>query len=269
MTTFASGKHALAISDRSGLAFPYLEMVREWNGAWVHFSEFEPKQPQLEPKPTSADPQALQRARPSRVAFPTPAVLNDDPFITEVGTTLIVNQNRHQRSTNDAVRFYQVKDPVGGVAISTFELSTTLNGDITADATSLVLTDSSNFPSSGYIVIEATNTDTASLQYGKITSETIQYTGRSTNTLTGCTRGTAAPSYGVTPEATKAVAHTSGAKVYGSYEITVIDTTIPYAGEPSTLPVSNSFSFTLANAATSVATGGGFFVFGGPVNDRS
>jgi len=26
MTTFASGKNALAISDRSGLAFPYLEM---------------------------------------------------------------------------------------------------------------------------------------------------------------------------------------------------------------------------------------------------
>ena len=47
MTTLASGKHALAISDRSGLAFPYLEMVREWNGSWVHFSEFEPKQPQL------------------------------------------------------------------------------------------------------------------------------------------------------------------------------------------------------------------------------
>ena len=47
-----------------------------------------------------------------------------------------------------------------------------------------------------------------------------------------------------------------------------IDTTIPYAGQPSTLPVSDSFSFTLANAATSIATGGGFFVFGGPVNDR-
>ena len=80
MTTFASGKHALAISDRSGLVFPYLEMVREWNGAWVHFSEFEPKQPQLQPKPTSADPQALQRARPSRVALATPAVLNNNPF---------------------------------------------------------------------------------------------------------------------------------------------------------------------------------------------
>ena len=268
MTTFSQGKYALAISDRSGLAFPYLEMVREWNRAWVHFSEYEPKQPQLQPKPISADPQALQRARPSRVAFATPAPLNDNPFVTEVGTTVIVNQNRHQRSTGDAVRFYQVKEPVGGVAISTFELSTTLNGDITADATSLVLADSSNFPSSGYIVIESTNTDSSSIEYGKITSETIKYTGNSPNELTGLTRGTAAPSYGVTPESTKAVAHTSGAKVYGSYIITKIDSTIPYAGEPTTLPVSNSFSFTLANAASSVATGGGFFVFGGPVNDR-
>ena len=270
MTTFASGKHALAISDRSGLAFPYLEMVREWNGAWVHFSEFEPKQPQLQPKPTSADPQALQRARPSRVAFATPAPLNDNPFTTEVGTTVIVTENRHQRSTGDAVRFYQVKNPVGGVAISTFELSTTLATTITATDTSIVLTDGSEFPTSGYIVIEATaTTDQSSLQYGKITSETIQYTGRSTNTLTGCTRGTAAPSYGETPVSTTAAAHTSGAKIYGSYIITKIDTTIPYAGQPSTLTVSNSFRFTLANAATSIATGGGFFVFGGPVNDRS
>ena len=168
MTTFSQGKYALAISDRSGLAFPYLEMVREWNGAWVHFSEYEPKQPQLQPKPISADPQALQRARPSRVAFATPAPLNDNPFVTEVGTTVIVNQNRHQRSTGDAVRFYQVKEPVGGVAISTFELSTTLNGSISADATSLVLADSSNFPSNGYIVIISTNTDQSSLEYGKI-----------------------------------------------------------------------------------------------------
>ena len=31
---------------------------------------------------------------------------------------------------------------------------------------------------------------------------------------------------------------------------------------------SNSFTCTLVNAATGTATGGGFFVFGGPVNDR-
>ena len=269
MTTFASGKHALAISDRSGLAFPYLEMVREWNGAWVHFSEFEPKQPQLQPKPTSADPQALQRARPARTALPTPAVLNNNPFLTEVGTTVIVTETNHNRSTGDAVRFYQVKKPVGGVAVSTFELNTTLATTITATDTSIVLSDGSEFPTSGYIVIEATDTDTTSLQYGKITNETIQYTGRSTHTLTGCTRGTAAPSYGETPVSTTAAAHTSGAKIYGSYIITKIDSTIPYAGQPSTLPVSDSFSFTLANAATSVETGGGFFVFRGHVNDRS
>ena len=51
MAKFAKGKHALAISDRSGLAFPWREMVTEWNGAFVHYSEFERKQPQLEPRP--------------------------------------------------------------------------------------------------------------------------------------------------------------------------------------------------------------------------
>ena len=48
MTKYATGKYAKAISDRSGLEFPYREMVREWNGSLVHVSEFEPKQPQLQ-----------------------------------------------------------------------------------------------------------------------------------------------------------------------------------------------------------------------------
>ena len=64
MAKYAKGKYALAISDRSGLAFPYREMVTEWNGAFVHISEHEPKQPQLEPKPFVADPQGLEQARP-------------------------------------------------------------------------------------------------------------------------------------------------------------------------------------------------------------
>ena len=33
MTNFAKGKYAQFISDRSGMAFPYKEMVVEWNGA--------------------------------------------------------------------------------------------------------------------------------------------------------------------------------------------------------------------------------------------
>ena len=68
MTTFSQGKYALAISDRSGMAFPYNEMVREWNGAFVHISEYEPKQPQLDPKPSAADPTALPTTRPQQPA---------------------------------------------------------------------------------------------------------------------------------------------------------------------------------------------------------
>ena len=60
MANYASGKRSKAISDRSGMEFPYKEMVREWNGSLVHVSEFEPKQPQLEPKPHGADAIALR-----------------------------------------------------------------------------------------------------------------------------------------------------------------------------------------------------------------
>ena len=264
MTKFATGKYALSISDRSGLAFPYLEMVKEWNGAWVHFSEYEPKQPQLQPKPVSADPQALKHARPQRTAFFTPSVLNDNPFSTTgSSTTVTVTEDRHGRSTGDAVRFYEVKEVVGGVGISTFELNTTLNGNITNSDTTITLTDASSFPTSGYIVIISTDATT-----GLYNSETIKYTGKSSNDLTGCTRGTSAPSYGTTPESTTAVAHTSGAKVYGSYIITKVTETINYPGQPSTETVSNKFTITLVSNASSTAIGGGYFVFGGPVNER-
>ena len=61
---FAKGKYAKAISDRSGFAYPYTEMVKEWNGSLVHKSEFEPKHPQLEPKRHSVDAEALKDASP-------------------------------------------------------------------------------------------------------------------------------------------------------------------------------------------------------------
>ena len=72
MTTYATGKKSWAVSDRSGQRFPYAEMVTEWNGSFVHISEYEPKHPQLEPKVPGNDPQGLQNARPDRVE---PAVL--------------------------------------------------------------------------------------------------------------------------------------------------------------------------------------------------
>ena len=62
----ASGKYATAISDRSGMEFPYTEMVKEWNGSLVHKSEFEAKHPQQERQKQRADAQSLKDARPAR-----------------------------------------------------------------------------------------------------------------------------------------------------------------------------------------------------------
>ena len=64
MAGYARGKYAKAISDRSGAAFPYKEMVREWNGSLVHKTEYEEKHPQLEQNPVAADAVALRDARP-------------------------------------------------------------------------------------------------------------------------------------------------------------------------------------------------------------
>ena len=75
MAKYATGKYAKAISDRSGMEFPYKEMVREWNGSFVHVSEFEPKQPQLEPKPMNRDSISLRNDRPDRVETAVPNLL--------------------------------------------------------------------------------------------------------------------------------------------------------------------------------------------------
>jgi hypothetical protein len=108
MGKYASGKHALAISDRSGMAFPYDEMVREWNGSLVHTSEFEAKQPQLEPKPVGSDPQALYNPRPQPASKASLILLTNNPFTSIIysGTTYVnVFSEDHQRAAGSIVRF--------------------------------------------------------------------------------------------------------------------------------------------------------------------
>jgi hypothetical protein len=78
MSSFSTGKNALSISDRSGLAFPYNEMVTEWNGSRVHYTEFESKHPQLLARTHRGDRTALQFARPDRVEPPVPQLLTDN-----------------------------------------------------------------------------------------------------------------------------------------------------------------------------------------------
>ena len=264
MAVFSQGKYALAISDRSGLAFPYNEMVREWNGAFVHISEYEPKQPQLEPKPTMADPQALQRARPARTEFSTQDFLPFNPFTTASNTTLTVEFENSQLVVNDVLRFSDVKEPVGGVSIAKFQLQTTLNGDITDSATTITLTDGSNFPTSGFIMIEKVDSTT-----GIYENEVIEYTGRSSNDLTGCTRGTSAPYRGFTPPSTTAKSHSSGAQIFGSFKVaSLIETS--YVNDANTTVIEkNSFTVTLPSAATSTQTGGGFNCVVSPLNIES
>ena len=124
MSKYATGKYAKAISDRSGLEFPYREMVREWNGSFVHVSEFEPKQPQLEPKPSSADGISLRNVRVDRIEPAVAVMLGNNPFSTPASSaTVTVTENNHGRTTGDTVRFRNVQGSPGGVAFSTYENS--------------------------------------------------------------------------------------------------------------------------------------------------
>ena len=110
MSNYAKGKHAMAISDRSGMAFPYNEMIKEWNGMFVHKSEYESKHPQLDSRAHKADSVSLQNARPARIENSVPNLLKTDSFKTGTsGTSAItVTEISHGRSSGDTVRFREV-----------------------------------------------------------------------------------------------------------------------------------------------------------------
>ena len=107
MATLSRGKYAQAISDQSGMAFPYDEMVTQWDGLFVHYSEVDPKHPQLEPKPVQADGQGLPKARPQRVEPPV-LILN-------------VYSPNHGRSTGNIVRFRGATSATGYSDVPSFD----------------------------------------------------------------------------------------------------------------------------------------------------
>ena len=104
---FAKGRYAKAISDRSGMEFPYNEMIKEWNGSLVHVSEYEAKQPQLELRHRGGDAQGLKDARPARTENEVSRILGPNPFETIAASSGIINvyEKSHGRSTSDTVRF--------------------------------------------------------------------------------------------------------------------------------------------------------------------
>jgi hypothetical protein len=63
---YASGKNAFGISDRSGFRYRLKDMRKEWNGLLVGKDEYEPKHPQLTPRPVRADAEALRDPSPDQ-----------------------------------------------------------------------------------------------------------------------------------------------------------------------------------------------------------
>ena len=104
---FARGKYAKAISDRSGMEFPYNQMIKEWNGMLVHRSEYEAKHPQLETRGTGTEGHGLQHVRPAREENEVSRMLDPNPFETIAAASGILNvfEKSHGRDTDDTVRF--------------------------------------------------------------------------------------------------------------------------------------------------------------------
>jgi len=116
MAVFASGKYALALCDRCGQQYKFLELKKEWNGLMTCPECYEPKHPQLEPKNASADPQALPWARPAREETTVPVILGLNPLTVAQGSSVInVFEDSHGRTTGDTVRF---RDGLGGFGIT-------------------------------------------------------------------------------------------------------------------------------------------------------
>ena len=103
----ATGKYAKASSDRSGLEFPYTEMVKEWNGSIVHKSEFEANHPQLERSKHTSDAQSLKDGRPSR----------KEPMTIFVGKQGFFDHN-------DTMQVEKNKAPIVGTSVGIVTVST-------------------------------------------------------------------------------------------------------------------------------------------------
>ena len=122
MGRFAKGKNSQALSDRSGQAFPYSEMVKEWNGSIVHISEFEAKHPQLTPKVYGADPQALLDARPQK------------PDLTKSFTLYINNNPDNLPQFNSFSMLPSSSDNIIGTSLTSFSAETAI-GNVTVSIT--------------------------------------------------------------------------------------------------------------------------------------
>ena len=119
------------------------------------------------------------------------AILGRDPIVMDETTTLKVrHSDHHMYATSNNVT-------IAGVVSGA---STTLNGSMTADATTLTLTSGTNFDDTSGKYSKLAN----NLWYIKIDDEIMTYSTISTNAVSGLTRGA---------NSTTAAAHSDGATV--------------------------------------------------------
>jgi len=159
--SYASGRNAYGISDRSGRRYRLREMKTEWTGAKVGPDEFETKHPQLFPPRAFPDPQALRGPRPE-TELPeqraiqhgyNPVGFRDIPGVTppnnlvaqgEVGTVTITISDTGNEAVN--VTGSAGASAVGSVTVNTTSANVSVNvtgiaGTGTVGAISNVISD--------------------------------------------------------------------------------------------------------------------------------
>jgi hypothetical protein len=152
---------------------------------------------------------------------PLETAITGATFTSTNGSDIVtVNKSSHVLEVGDYITFTSVTVP--GQA-------TTLNGSINNSVTTITLTSSTGFSAAGTV---------------RIGDELITYTGKSSNDLTGCTRGT---------NSTTASSHSSGAAVREA-TVTRYNTT-DFTGFTFEVLSTATNSFTIKMATTETGTG--------------
>ena len=102
---YAVGKRALAICDRCGWRYRYLQLQMEWTGFKVCPECYEVKNPQLDPPPMGPDAESLYQPRPevplpqaqlgvvtTEVPGPMTSTVNDPPSMIGYAFNGLVGQ---------------------------------------------------------------------------------------------------------------------------------------------------------------------------------
>jgi hypothetical protein len=101
---FASGKYSYGICDISGFRYKLKDMRKTWDGLLVGPDQWSPKHPQLMPKPSPQDPQAIKNARPD---------------VDEDNTKFLVYTNVGDGKLGSVLDTFSVTTSVGEVTVTT------------------------------------------------------------------------------------------------------------------------------------------------------